>query len=361
MLRKPIRPILGLLLALTLPGTQWAQEKDEKKNAALPLAAERSLELKTDTGTWISLDVSPDGKTLVFDLMGDLYTLPIGGGKATRLTMGMAYDVHPRYSPDGKSLLYVSDKSGSDNLWIRDLARGTDRQLTKEEKHNFFSADWTVDGDYIIGVKGRRNIKPHIYHKDGGSGAALVTEPKNVKLIDPAVGPKGDYVYFSQRKGSWNYNAQLPQYQIAAYNLEDGERAVITSKYGSAFTPRVSPDGKVMVYGTRYEAETGLVVRDMESGEERWLAYPVQRDEQESIAPLGVLPAMAFTPDSRFLIASYGGKIHRIALDGSGATEIPFEVSEPWRWAEIGIQISHNGYGNRLRQSNTGCETLPRR
>jgi len=127
-------------------------------------------------------------------------------------------------------------------------------------------------------------------------------------------------------KNAWNYNAQFPQYQVGCYNLENGETSRVTSRYGSAFTPTMSPDGKWMVYGTRFEDETGLILRNLENGDESWLAYPVQRDEQESIAPLGVLPAMSFTPDSQFLVVSYDGKIFKINISDKSATEISFEA-----------------------------------
>jgi len=326
---KNLKIHLCFLLILFFGFVLNAQKKDDilkKATKELPLEPERNISFTTDRGTWISLDVSPDGSSIVFDLMGDIYSIPIAGGKATKITSGMAYDVHPRYSPDGESIVFISDKSGSDNIWTLDLKTKEDKQITKDKKHNFFSAEWTVDGDYIIGVKGRRNIKPHIYHKDGGSGSQLVSKPENIKLIDPAVSPDGKLVYFSQRRNSWNYNAQLPQYQIGTYDLEDGDVAVVTSRYGSAFTPTLSPNGQWLVYGTRFEAETGLVLRNLKTGDERWLAYPVQRDEQESIAPLGVLPAMSFTPDSNELIASYGGKIYSISILENTAKEIPFSV-----------------------------------
>ncbi len=310
----------------TFPQDQKDTITHKKATEELPLEPDRNVSFTTDRGTWISLDVSPDGKTIVFDLMGDLYTLPITGGKAVPISTGMPYDVHPRYSPDGKLLAFISDKSGSDNIWTMDLQTKETKQITKEKKHNFFSAEWTPDGDYIVGVKGRRNIKPHIYSKEGGSGSQLVDTPEDIKLIDPAFGADGKLLYFSQRKSAWNYNAQLPQYQIGTYDMVDGDMAVITSRYGSAFTPTLSSDGKWLVYGTRFEEKTGLILRNLSSGEERWLAYPVQRDEQESIAPLGVLPAMSFTPDNKNLIASYGGKIYSISLEGNSAVEIPFSV-----------------------------------
>lgn len=312
------------LLIFTPIFSQKGIDSTKKATKELPLEPERKIAFTTDTGTWISLDVSPDGKTIVFDLMGDIYSMPITGGRATAITSGIQYDVHPRYSPDGKSLVFISDKSGSDNIWTLDLGTRKDKQITKDKKHNFFSAEWTPDGEYLVGVKGRRNIKPHIYHKNGGTGSQLVSEPKDIKLIDPAFSADGKLIYFSQRKNSWNYNAQLPQYQIGTYDMEDGDMAVITSRYGSAFTPTLSNDGNWMVYGTRFEDETGLVLRNLKTGKERWLAYPVQRDEQESIAPLGVLPGMSFTPDSKNLIVSYGGKIYSISVEFNLASEIKF-------------------------------------
>jgi Tol biopolymer transport system component len=88
----------------------------------------------------------------------------------------------------------------------------------------------------------------------------------------------------------------------------------------------LSKDGKWMVYGTRFEDKTGLIIRELSSGNEKWLAYPVQRDDQESIAVSGVLPAMTFTPDSKYLLASYGGKINKIDISNGNSSVIPYEV-----------------------------------
>ncbi|WP_411768578.1 amidohydrolase family protein [Winogradskyella sp. A3E31] len=322
---------LSLFLMPNLLNAQDSEKKEadstKKATKELPLEPERKVQFTTDKGTWISVDVSPDGKTIMFDMMGDLYTIPISGGTATRVTEGMPYDVHPRYSPDGKSIVFISDKSGSDNVWTMDLETKEQTQLTKDKNKYHVSADWSPDGQYIVGTRGRRNIKPFIVHKDGGSGADILKEPKGRKLIDPAFSADGNHIYFSTRNGAWNYNAQLPQYQIMSYDREDGDTQTITSRYGSAFTPTFSNDGKYMVYGSRFEEHTGLVLRNLENGDERWLAYPVQRDEQESIAPLGVLPAMSFTPDNKNLIASYGGKIYSISIADNKATEIPFKVN----------------------------------
>ena len=329
---QPLTKILTALLLLfnlSFVIAQDSEKEDTIKKATkeLPLEPERKVSFTTENGTWISVDVHPNGKTIIFDMMGDIYTIPISGGTATRITDGMPYDVHPRYSPDGKSIVFISDKSGSDNLWTMDLSSKEQTQLTKDKNKDHVSADWSPDGEYIVGTRGRRTIKPFIIHKDGGSGAGILTENRTQKLIDPAFSADGNHIYFSSRRGSWNYNAQLPQYQILSYNREDGDVSRVTSRYGSAFTPTFSNDGKWMVYGSRFEAETGLVLRNLENGDERWLAYPIQRDDQESIAPLGVLPAMAFTPDNKNLIASYGGKMYSISIANNNAKEIPFKVN----------------------------------
>ena len=301
---------IGLIVfgCLSLASQSFAQKDTAfTRYKNLPLKASRMFDLNTTEGTWTSVDISPDGKTIIFDMMGDLYTMSAEGGKATQITRGLAFDQHPRYSPDGKKILFVSDKSGSENLWFIDTEKKDTVQLTKETNQNFPSAAWTPDGNYIVYAKGRRVNKLYMIHKDGGSGTQLIDEPASLKTIDPAISADGQHIYYSYRTGSWNYNAQLPQYQIGVYDRKTARTSSLTTRYGSAFTPVLSKDGKWLVYGTRYEDKTGLVIRDLKTGNEKWLAYPVQRDDQESIAVSGVLPAMAFTPDSKHLLASFGG------------------------------------------------------
>ena len=321
------RNLFSFLLLIMISQNSFSQKDTSfTRYKNLPLKASRMFDLKTNEGTWTSVDIHPDGKTILFDMMGDLYTIPVSGGKATQITRGLAFDQHPRYSPDGKKILFVSDKSGAENIWYIDTEKKDTVQLTKETNQNFPSADWTPDGKYIVYSKGRRINKLYMIHVNGGGGSQLIEEPATLKTIDPAVSPDGRYIYYSFRTGSWNYNAQLPQYQIGVYDRQNARTNKLTSRYGSAFTPVLSDDGKWLVYGTRFEDKTGLVIRDLKSGDERWLAYPVQRDDQESIAVSGVLPAMTFTPDSKHLLASFGGKINKIDVNTGKYDEIPFEV-----------------------------------
>ncbi|MDG2476220.1 MAG: amidohydrolase family protein [Flavobacteriaceae bacterium] len=311
-------------------------KKDEKVNKNLPIKSDRSFDLNTDEGTWMSLDVSPDGSTIVFDLLGDIYSMPISGGKATRITKGMAFDSQPRFSPDGKSIAYVSDKSGGNNVWIRNLETNDSIQITKEKNNQTAFADWSKDGNYLIISKGRRNLKLHMYHKDGGKGIKLIGEPSSLKIVQPEVGHDDRYIWYAHRSNSWQYNARFPQYQISKYDRETGEIKRETSRFGSAFTPTLSPNGKWMVYGTRFEDKTALRIRDLHTGHERWLAFPVQKDDQESQATIGVLPNMSFTPDSKSLLAFYGGKINKIPINGEESSIISFNVNEK---IEIGPEL----------------------
>jgi Tol biopolymer transport system component/imidazolonepropionase-like amidohydrolase len=343
--------MIGATNVMGMAATPDSTGKDTTKYTAfkdLPLKPQRKVAFTTTEGTWTSLDVSPDGKTIVFDMMGDLYTVPIAGGKATQVTRGIAFDSHPRWSPDGKKILFSSDRSGAENIWWIDLEKKDTFQVTKDRDQNFPSATWTPDGDYIVYSKGKMQVQLYLVHKNGGAGTQLISTPATLKTIDPAVSPDGRLVYFSRRTGPWSYNAALPQYQVGIYDRENSKLSTITSRYGSGFTPVLSKDGQWLVYGSRFEDKTGLVLRNLASGDEHWLAYPVQRDDQESIATMGVLPGMAFTPDSKALVAAYGGKIHRIPVDGSAPAEIPFSVDldlEMGPRLEFKYPVSDSAYG----------------
>jgi len=188
----------------------------------LPLKPERTFGFTTDEGTWISLDVSPDGRTIVFDLMGDLYTIPVEGGSATRLTEGMAYDVQPRFSPDGTKVAFISDRSGGENIWIMSLDRADTTQITRGNDNDYLSPEWTPDGDYIVAARGSRNLKLWMFHVEGGSGTALISEPANLHLTGPAFGSDDRYIWYAARQGRWQYNAVFPQYQLQVYDRETG-------------------------------------------------------------------------------------------------------------------------------------------
>jgi len=156
--------ISAVVFCLSTSSLISAQQDTAKRPAPkkpdLELVATRQMDLDTDEGTWISLDVSPDGRTIVFDLLGDLYTMPITGGPATALTSGMMYDAQPRFSPDGKSIVFTSDRNGGDNVWTMDLTTKASRVVTQGKGVRYRSPTWTPDGKYIVVARAAGAIGP---------------------------------------------------------------------------------------------------------------------------------------------------------------------------------------------------------
>ena len=328
---------LTLLIAARSSSPVAAQEKQPAEKGGLPLKAERQMSFDTDEGTWLSLDVAPDGKTIAFELAGDLYTLPIAGGMATPISTGMSFDSQPRYSPDGSQIAFLSDRDGSENLWIMKTA-GTDaKALTKEKQASFASPTWTEDGQSVIvsrNVPGLRTFELWIYDTRGGSGIQVTkAKPKpdtagadQHNAIGVAVSKDGRYLYYATKKGGFAYNVNFPLWQVARKDRRTGDEDILTQANGSGFRPALSPDGRMLVYGTRFNTQTGLRIRDLNSGDDRWLKYPVQRDDQESRFTRDLLPGYAFTPDGKDIVAAYGGKIHRVSVTTGTDAVIPFQA-----------------------------------
>ncbi|MEE8147712.1 MAG: hypothetical protein V3T24_08925, partial [Longimicrobiales bacterium] len=285
----------------------------------------------------MSVDVSPDGGIVVFDLLGDLYTIPIGGGDATRITSGQGFDGQPRYSPDGSHIVFVSDRDGSDNLWVADADGANPRQITDTEWHKYVSPEWTPDGDYIVATRrptpkegGRSDL--YLYHLSGGSGlqltghedaatpAGAAAEPPS-SFVGAAFGPDPRYVWVAAARGrGWG------AWQVSLFDRESGRTFARTNQLQSGMRPVVSPDGRWLVYSTREEANGALRVRDLQSGQEQWLVRDGQRDDQEGQWTRDLSPGSSFTPDSEALITSYGGRIMRVAVPSGEAEEIPFSA-----------------------------------
>jgi len=301
---------------------------------SLPLKMARTVSFETSEATWMSLDVSPDGKTLVFELSGDLYTMPITGGTATRITSGPAFDTQPRWSPDGKRIVFLSDLSGAENVWLCDPDGSHKKALTKGTNNLYASPEWTPEGNYIV-VSRTSGVLGSVYelwliHKDGGTGAAMLrvqagpNAPPPMNTLGPAFGKDPRYIWVSRHRGGFGYNLQYPLWQLAIYDRQTGRLFTQTDTYGSAMRPALSSDGKWLVYATRYDAETGLRLRNMASGDEKWLVYPVTRDDQESRFTRDLYPGYSFTPDNQAVIVSYGGKVHRVAVPSGQVTDIAF-------------------------------------
>jgi Tol biopolymer transport system component len=326
--------VIGLCL-LPGPARFSAQEKqeeggDKKEKKDLPLEPDRTIDFETSEGSWISLDVAPDGRAIVFELIGDLYTLPISGGAATRIASGLNFDSQPRYSPDGSKIVFLSDRSGDENVWIANHDGTDPRPLTKGKSTRYWSPEWTPDGKYIVVSRSgtaTTGTQLWLYHVDGGNGVNLTgsEERRQLNPMGAAFGKDDRFVYYTERTAAGSvYNQMNFRWQLGVYDRQTGENFRMSDELGSAMRPVLSPDGRWLVYATRWDAQTGLRVRDLKSGDDSWLIYPVTRDDQESASTRDLMPGSSFTPDSKALITSFDGGIWRVDVPSGEATKIPF-------------------------------------
>ena len=330
-------------LALPLAAQRGGGGGGDSTRATLPLTPTKPLKFSTDEGTWMSLDVSPDGKTIAFDILGDLYTIPVTGGAAKRLTSGQQFDGQPHFSPDGKTIVFTSDKTGSDALWLMNADGTNPRAITREEQRNFISPTWSPDGKYIVVSKNAALFGSAydlwMYHKDGGAGIKLTgNEPAPAagaraggpggnalnNFVGPAFGKDARYIYTAARNGAGGYNQTSLGWQIGVFDRETGHTYIRTNANGSGMRPALSPDGKWLVYATRNDSLTALRIRDLATGDEHWLAPNVQRDDQESRFSRDLVPPYTFTPDSKSVIAAHHGHFWKIDVADGKQTMIPF-------------------------------------
>ena len=341
-LRSPVR--LAALCALLLAASVAAQDGGgpEKKwdvNAALGPA--RTLAFETDEATWVNVDVSPDGRTIVFDILGDLYSMPVEGtgtGLATRLTSGAAFDMQPRFSPDGRWIAYASDRDGLTNIWVMKPDGSDARQISREKRWYVNSPAWSPDSQYVYArrhfVKERSGGAGEIwmYHVSGGDGLQ-VTEKNGWQKDagEPAISPDGRYLYYSKdvtpgQTFEYNKDPYGLIYAIVRRDLHTGRERTLISEPGGSITPRVSPDGRTLSLLRRIDRNTVLVLRDLDTGVERPLFDRLDRDMQEAWAIHGVYPQYAWTPDGGALVIWGQGKIWRVDASSGEAREIPFRA-----------------------------------
>jgi imidazolonepropionase-like amidohydrolase/Tol biopolymer transport system component len=303
----------------------------------------RQVPINVEEGTWMNLDVSPDGQTVAFDLLGDIYTMPISGGRPTRITSGLAFDMQPRFSPDGRQLAFTSDRGGGDNIWVMNRDGSGARAITTETFELLNNPTWSPDGQYIAARKHfttQRSLgtgEIWLYHASGtGGGVPLVqrASPQLQKeLGEPIFAPDGQSIYFSRNTTPGNtfeyaQDSNQQVFAIERYEMATGERSTIAGGPGGAVRPTPSPDGRWLAYVHRTGGHSRLFVKDLRSGEERQVYADLDQDQQETWAVHGVYPNMDWTPDSNSIIFWAGGRIRRVNRDGSAAAEIPFQVSD---------------------------------
>ncbi len=330
-------------IAFFLPTMVFAAAEEEEGWDVNSIPGEsREITIDTRSGTWMSVDVSPDGETVVFDLLGDIYVLPITGGQARALNSGLSWAMQPRFSPDGSQIAFISDAGGGDNIWIMKADGSDARQLSNEKFRLVNNPYWSPDGEYIAAKKHFTTTRSAgtgeiwIYHRNGGDGIAVVERPneKHQKALgEAAFSPDGRYIYYSldQTPGGTFVYAQDSNGEVVAirrFDLNTGESEVFVSGAGGSVRPTPSPDGKYLAFVRRIRGNSALFIKDLVSGTEYPVYENLDKDLQEVWGTHGAYPAMDWMPDSQSVVFWAGGAIRSVDIDSKQVTNIDFRVND---------------------------------
>jgi imidazolonepropionase-like amidohydrolase/Tol biopolymer transport system component len=343
-----MRKILTLITIITFSLNSFSQKKAAKWDVNNPHKDWKynTFKLDTNEGTWMNLDVSPDGKTIVFDLLGDIYKMPISGGKATILRTGLAYEVQPRFSPNGKYISFTSDAEGGNNIWVMTADGKNAKSITKEKYRLLNNAVWTPDGKSLVARKHYTSTRSvgagemWQYPLSGSAGLKL-TKRKNDQqdVNDPSISSDGKYLYYAEDMypgGFFQYNKDPNKqiYVIKRYDFKTGKIKQITGGPGGAARPIISKNGKLLAFVKRVRTKSVLYIHELETGKEWPIYHDLNKDQSEAWAVFGVYPHFTFTKNDSEIVFWTGGKINRINIDTKQITNIPFQVNEKIKLAK---------------------------
>lgn len=308
--------------------------------AALALAAApafagegKRLSYEAHEATWSHLDLSPDGNTILFDVLGDVYRMPATGGDAKPILTGDAWERDAVLSPDGQWMAFISDRSGVTNLWIARPDGSDARQLSSDTSLVLYTSPaWAPDGKSIYISRAVHRVLAFELWRfpvDGSEPALLVEAQPNgdegwddrINALGAAPTPDGKAVYYATKLGHTWTEDDPPNWSIARKDLANGK---VETVIPGGMRPVLSPDGKLLAYAARFGAQTGLRLRNLVTGADRWLTFPVDRDGQEGGYYYDLLPRFEFTGDGKAILLSKAGTFHRFDIASGSMVDIPF-------------------------------------
>jgi Tol biopolymer transport system component len=263
--------------------------------------------------------VSPDGRTIAFTAIGDLWLLP-AGGTPVRMTNDAAFEVDPAWSPDSTQLAFVSDRGGHMDLWVRDLRASKETQVTRERAAVSGPA-WSRDGSQIAYLADRHEIRT-VRIKPGDCRGGATRGGTTGELGRPtwapgcrsvAVGALFPYsdryreglnqlLLYAFESGSWSQSVLFPR--RSAGNRESGG-------------PVWSPNGTHMAFVT--EGRLWVVAVDGEGGA---IGPPDMIADDLPESP-------SWEGDSRHIVYQTPKGLRRVLADGSPPQPIALDLT--WR------------------------------
>jgi len=319
-MKKRLFPLF--YFSLLFSSMLMAQDKWDITESRAP--ATSTLETTLNEGTWISVDVSPDGQTLLFDLLGHIYELPIEGGTARALTEGRSWNVFPRYSPDGAHIAFTSDRSGSWDTWLLHPETDSLRNLI-QMKQPVVQPSWSADGQSVYGTTIEQSAKNIAYRFNLYGGKQKIDESNVFQSLNHFVEHPGKGLVFFEHN---DQNLFQSGARIKTYDLESGDIDVYLQRPGGAFNPSISPDGRYLAYGHRSEEGTEMILHDLDTKEEKVLVTGLDRDHQD-YKPYyhGVQHNFSWRPNSEEVFYSKNGKITAVNIDSGEERNIPFTAT----------------------------------
>jgi Tol biopolymer transport system component/imidazolonepropionase-like amidohydrolase len=263
--------------------------------------------------------ISPDGKQVAFVAVGDLWLMTIGS-KPVRLTNDASAKTDPSWSPDGSKLMYSSDRSGSFNLWMREMKTGQEHQVT-DVTSSAAGASFSPDGNRVAYVSSTGDMTGEIDILD-------LQSKKTRKIHEATFGPgypswssNGKVVIISSLKqDSSRFREGTNQMLALSADGSLPERLIVPSAHHSMGTrlgegPAFSPDGKQMAF----EMEDALWVMSVTPAGD-----PVGSPRQLIREPI---EGLNWTSDSKHIFYQSVDKLMLISTETGQAKEIPLDLT----------------------------------